>query len=94
MQDGAVAGFKYFQFIDGEQRTICVKLCVRGKGTMQISTDRDFKTIAAEIPVCETNGEIEQFSARSVIPDGIYPLFFRFSGEGLADFYSFSIFDA
>ena len=94
MQDGAVAGFKYFQFIDGEQRTICVKLCVRGKGTMQISTDRDFKTIAAEIPVCETNGEIEQFSARSVIPDGIYPLFFRFAGEGSTDFYSFSIFDS
>lgn len=94
MQDGAVAGFKYFRFENRGQRLISVKLCCIGKGIIQVSMDCNFDKIAAEIPVCETNGEKERFSARCITKEGIYPLYFRYNGKGSIDFYSFSIFDA
>lgn len=88
MQNGAVAGFKYFEFRDA--KSISVTLSGKGVGRMQVSTTPRFSEIVAEIPVC-VNGLTESVHTACSIQDGTYPLYFRYSGTGYVDFLSFTL---
>ena len=86
MRDGAVAGFRYFDFHSAQY----VRLLIGGKaeGTIEASTEPDFKTLAAQVPV-KTDGRTVWVCAQLSLPDGVQPLYFRFMGQGAIDFYSF-----
>ena len=88
MRDGAVAGFKYFDIRDVRH----VRVVVNGnsKGKLEISTSPTFDTIAAEINV-KTEGVLVNATGDIQLADGVWPLYFRFSGEGFMNFYSFEL---
>lgn len=88
MQDGAVAGFKYFQVQDAS--SITVEVSGKGMGTLEVSTAESFADTAAVIPV-GASGSMIQVSAPLNLTDGVCPLYFRFQGQGSIDFYSFEL---
>ena len=87
MKQGAVAGFKYFEMGYADQ----IKITVRGiaEGKMQVSDNRDFANICAEIKIHSKDKEWHGYSGRLVVNKGRKALFFRFSGKGTIDFLSF-----
>ncbi len=88
MRDGAVAGFKYFEFRDLSR--IAVTLSGNGEGRMQISTKPDFSEIAAEIPISVNGGKL-RFASDCVVTDGVHPVYFKFTGTGFVHFMSFEL---
>lgn len=88
MHDGAVAGFKYFNF----QNNSGISVEVRGiaDGKIIVSTDEKFEEIIACIPV-KLTGEQTIQEVQSSIGDGVKPLYFQFSGEGSIDFIAFEL---
>ncbi len=88
MRDGAVVGFKYFDFRD--TKCIAVTLSGEGEGWVQVSTKPDFSYIAADIPIF-TNCTDTVFEADIQIPDGVQPLYFKFTGSGSVDFKAFEL---
>jgi len=89
MRDGAVAGFKYFDFRGLRQVGITVGGV--GEGRMQISTGPDFSAICGEIPI-GTDGAYMDLVTGWSIPDGVHALYFRFTGCGFVNFSSFDLF--
>lgn len=87
MQDGAVAGFKYFQ-MDGEKQ-LTIELRGKGLGLMEISDTPDF-TAAAGIPV-ELDGNTKAFSGKLNLGKGKKALYFRYCGTGAVDFIAFEL---
>lgn len=87
MMDGAVAGFKYFDFAGARS----IRMSVRGycRGSFVVSTSPGGPA-AAILAVDFTNVWTEYRSELSV-PDGTHPLYFRYEGEGRAEFASFSL---
>ena len=88
LRDGAVAGFKYFDFHG--LGAITVTLGGRGAGVFQIATTPDFSQIWGEIPV-HTGGKTASFRGSCPIPNGVRALYFRFQGQGAVDFYTFEL---
>ena len=90
MRDGAVAGFKYFRFNGLEK--IAVKIRTTTDGIMQISTDLKFENIIAEILVQKTN-DIQKYEGECTMKSiqGVHPLYFRFAGNGILDFYEIEL---
>ena len=88
MQDGSVAGFKYFDLTDAEN--IEVRLRGSAKGQILVATDRGLQTLAAEIPVDLDGGEKTFRSAFQAAP-GKQPLYFGYVGNGSVDFLSFTL---
>ena len=86
MRDGAVAGFKYFDF--RSVRRIGITVGGQGEGSMQISTEPAFSAICTEIPV-STDGTRMDLVIQCAIPDGVHPLYFRYMGTGAVDFHGF-----
>lgn len=88
MRDGAVAGFKYFEF-GGEKR---ISLTVSGvcSGVVEVSHTPDFKAIIARIPV---SAKVEQVNLEGVFAPqkGTQPLYFRYTGEGAMNFHTFEM---
>lgn len=88
MRDGAVAGFKYFEF-GGEKR---ISLTVSGvcSGTVEVSHTPDFKAVIARIPV---SAKVEQVNLEGVFAPqkGTQPLYFRYTGEGAMNFHTFEM---
>lgn len=80
MHNGATAGFKYFEF-DGSETSISVT--GRGKGRFLVSTDEEGEQIAAIVPVNK--------KASFMVPYGKQALYFRYDGEDIASFVSFTI---
>jgi len=87
MQDGATAGFKYFD-CRGVRK---VKIRVRGycKGHFEVKTCWDGPALGT-IPVDFTNVWTE-YEADIAIPDGIHPLYFTYRGSGNASLLSFTL---
>lgn len=87
MRDGAVAGFKYFQF----SGPVELELEVRGtaRGVMQISDTPDFVQ-AAEIPV-HCGGSTGRFKGEIDVGEGEKALYFRFCGTDALDFLAFTM---
>lgn len=87
MRDGAVAGFKYFAFKDTAE--IKVHCTGSANGRLQVSTAPDFSTLCADIFI--KNGSQVGEKVSLTIPDGTYPLYFRFTGSGKMNFHWFEL---
>ena len=88
IQDGTCAGFKYFAL--GEARFVRARLRADAPGVLRVYLDEACTRPAAELPfnACEAWTDISvPFSA----PEGVFPLFFRFSCEGRADWMEFEL---
>ncbi len=92
MQDGSVAGYKYFKF-EGIRH---VSVTVRGKaeGTLKLTVARAKDEGAAEqecgsIGIPANSGEWQTIPGTVEIPDGVCALNFRFIGKGRLDFRTF-----
>lgn len=88
MQDGAVAGFKYFCF--DNTTTITLHLSGHAEGRMQVSTQKEMQPLAADIPV-SLNGSPCDLTGTLQVADGTAPLYFRFVGTGAVNFHSFEL---
>ena len=88
MRDGAVAGFKYFEF--GGEKRISVTLSGVCSGVVEVSHTPDFKAIIARIPV---SAKCEQVTAEGAFAPqkGTQPLYFRYTGEGAMNFHTFEM---
>ncbi len=88
MQDGAVAGFKYFD-ISGIQG---IRLAVGGRcdGAVIISENEDFSHVAGRIPI-KVRGMIANVEGELTMLNGVHPLYFKFVGRGKMDFYAFDL---
>jgi len=87
MNEGSVAGFKYFIFNKAEE--ISVKVRGNGSGVFLVSTEIGGKPVA-EISV-KIQDEWSVFTAHMKINKGVKPLYFTYKGEGSVDFMSFTI---
>lgn len=87
MQDGSLAGFKYFDF-HGEDS---ISVSVRGQadGKLSVYTDYDRKPVA-EINITES-AEWQSHSADMTALHGVEPLYFIYTGAGSLDFQSFTL---
>jgi hypothetical protein len=88
MRNGSVAGFKYFD-CKGIQ-TISIELGGVANGRFILSITPNFQTMNASIPV-NLKGEYAEFSAPCLLPNGVWPLYFKFQGTGHTDFHFFSL---
>ena len=87
MQDGAVAGFKYFDI----RQVDSIRVCYGGdcEGELQVSDDPAFTRLCATVPVHSSTFTNE--TAKMRIEPGVKPLYFRFSGKGALNFYVFEL---
>lgn len=88
MQDGAIAGFKYFDVgaVNG------IRICFSGScdGMMQVSDDPAFTRLCATVPTRNTAAYTNE-TAKMRIEPGVRPLYFRYVGQGALNFYSFEL---
>lgn len=88
MRDGAVAGYKYFQF--AQDVMISVKVRGTGSGAMEIRTEEK-GTPVCTIPLSQRE-QWYTFQAEYATPlQGVKPLFFVYKGDGFVDFKEFSL---
>ena len=88
MRSGSAAGFKYFDFRRADR--IGLQYSGRAAGKMEVSADPDFSGLCAVIGIGPSSERVWT-DAPLRIPDGIHPLYFRFTGEGALDFFSFRL---
>ncbi|MCD8127186.1 MAG: family 43 glycosylhydrolase [Clostridiales bacterium] len=89
MQDGAVAGFKYFQM--GEAATVSVEVGGTAEGKLLVSETTDFSEPNAVIPIHSRGDGICRASAGLQMAAGVKALYFRFSGAGAMNFIGFEL---
>ena len=91
MQDGAVAGFKYFDFKQSDHQ-ISLELRGNADGMMQVSADPQFSILSAEIRVSSSGSLISTYAGSLHLQKtGTQPLYFRYVGQGALDFIAFTI---
>lgn len=88
MRDGSVAGFKYFAFSMLSEISVTVRGNAEGK--LLVSTEKDFSDVSAVFSIV---GSATQMALETEIqvPDGVYPLYFKFVGSGALDFIAFEL---
>ena len=96
MKNGAVAGFKYFNFDLDKPSSLCVTVRGSGNGKMKVYTEMnpfekgDETKLVATIDIkpvetwCEMKSNLENLT-------GTQALYFRYVGEGYVDFNSFCL---
>ncbi|MCD7858063.1 MAG: family 43 glycosylhydrolase [Clostridiales bacterium] len=89
MQDGAVAGFKYFQM--GEATTISVEVSGAAEGRLLVSETADFSAPNAVIPIHSQGGGSCRASTGLQMEAGVKALYFRFSGTGAMNYIGFEL---
>lgn len=89
MRDGATAGFKYFAV--QSLKSVSVQVRGRADGALLVSDTPDCKAPAARIEIKFSGDGWKELSAPCAIPDGIRPLYFKFTGKGRLDFRSFTL---
>ncbi len=87
INDGAVIGFKYFDFTDS--KSIAVKVKGKGKGYFTVSTQPGGSPYV-RIPVA-VNGEKQVFEAPINSLKGVKALYFTYHGRGRLAFISFKL---
>jgi arabinoxylan arabinofuranohydrolase len=87
MKASATAGFKYFEF----KGVKSVKIKVRGycKGDFELRTSWD-GPVLGKIPVVFSN-VWKEYAADIALPDGVYPLYITYTGQGSASLASFTL---
>jgi arabinoxylan arabinofuranohydrolase len=89
MENGAVAGFKYFKMEGADELSITIR--GEAKGEMQVSDKKDFSSLNTAIAV-EVHGRAwREFAAPFKIEKGEKALYFRFTGNGSMDFAAFQL---
>lgn len=88
MQDGSVAGFKYFDMTGADK--ISIEIGGSANGKMLVSEKEDFSVINASISVKEG---MNRGSAGLKMKDGVKALYFKFTGSGKLNFYAFQLQD-
>jgi ribosomal protein S18 acetylase RimI-like enzyme len=97
MRDGAIAGFKYFEFKDSE----AVSITIRGTGTGKIiistellgsysKSDLQLGKTVSEI-IISPSAEWKEYSSLLSITGSVFPLYFMYEGDGAIDFISFTL---
>lgn len=89
MQDGSVAGFKYFAL--RQVSDVSVELGGVADGEMIIAETPDFAEVAVRIPVRLKHNQRTELTARSTLKDGTKALYFKFVGSGKVDFFAFTL---
>lgn len=87
LRDGAVAGFKYFDLRDLSRIVLEIK---GAEGCMEVSVTPDFQTVAARVEFGPSEYPVG-YETRIAVPDGIWPLYFRYRGPGAMDFHRFCL---
>jgi len=87
MEDGSLAGFKYFSF-NGENK-ISLRLKGTGTGLMHISTEENGIPFASVKVTPSTDWK--DYSTAFTPLNGVHALFMKYEGEGAVDFDSFTI---
>ncbi len=89
MQEGATAGFKYFDFID----TTSISMVVSGKanGVIKVYGETDSKELIAEIAVNSTSNDKIEVSSDLKEVKGKTALYFVYEGEGALNFHIFEL---
>lgn len=87
MSDGAVAGFKYFNFNNALE--IIVKVRGQAKGEFYVKNALDGEVVA----IIKVNAADywTEYKAELKVENGVKPLYFTYIGKGVLDFHSFSI---
>ena len=88
MRDGAVAGFKYFEFQD--LREISLTVTGQGAGYFQVSTTPDFSLVCGTVQVT-AGKETAEFVTSCKVPDGVHALYFRYLGKGAVNFHGLEL---
>ena len=88
MRFGAVAGFKYFDFRG--TRWLAVRYSGQATGKLEVSTDPGFSALCATAAIRPSAGPTLEDTGLD-IPDGVHPLYFRFTGEGALNFHGFKL---
>jgi hypothetical protein len=88
MQNGTVAGFKYFQL--GKAKNIGIEVASLGKCEMKVFIDEDCTEEVASIIIRETDGW-KIFKGKFRTPEGTYPLFFEIVGDTVLDWKQFTL---
>ena len=100
LQDGSVAGFKYFAFTDTTSVTVDVRGEAKGKiqvivvpkDTVITECYADMKApIAGSVEVDVNSKEWTQVSGKVQIPSGEAALYFRYEGDGKFDMLRFTL---
>ena len=88
MQDGSVAGFKYFDIKHVES----IRVCFAGNcdGVLEVSDDPAFTRVCASVPARNSAVCTNETAAMRIEP-GVKPLYFRYAGQGALNFYSFEL---
>lgn len=103
LRDGALVGYKYFEFQDLREITLRVRphqAALAGKaghgkisGVFRITTEPGGRALG-EIPVEIPEGNFRawrEFSGMTQIPDGVRALYLEYRGEGALDFVGFEL---
>ena len=88
MQDGAVAGFKYFLIT--EPTYVSVTISGSARGEIQVSERADFLE-CIHIPIDVKKGEYTTFSGKLLRNHGETALYFKYVGGGSINFYRFEL---
>lgn len=88
MREGAVAGYKYFDFQDGKEVTVTVR--GNGNGCFRIAASPNGETLG-EVSVTVETEEWKSFSAPVRGLNGVLPLYFHYTGNGSVDFLEFQL---
>ncbi|MDO5539695.1 MAG: family 43 glycosylhydrolase [Eubacteriales bacterium] len=91
MEDGAVAGFKYFDMAEADR--IGVEIRGEAKGWMLVSETGDFSTVCAKIPLKPAGRKWKTYSAGLNLKKGKRALYFKYCGKGKIDFAAFCLFN-
>lgn len=88
MRDGSVAGFKYFDIRN--VNLLRIRVSGRGLGSVQVSADPAFTSLACEIVVRPEKQE-KVFTGIPKLSEGKCALYFRYRGDGYLNFLSFTL---
>ena len=92
MKDGAVAGFRYFDFENYEPDSISVKIRGKANGYFYIYDDADKKNILGKIAIVVNDKKNFCCVKDSLtVPKKNSALYFEYKGKGYLDFYSFEL---
>ncbi len=88
MQDGTVAGFKYFSLGEATRIELCLQ--ADQSGTMEVWLDDACAVKAAEIPF-DASTDWQKVSGAFCAPKGVYPLYFRLKCKGRVNWMEFTL---
>ena len=91
LRDGALVGFKYFDFETEKPGSITVRLRGRAKGVLYVYDEAKREMPAAAIPVEVNKKEWTDVTAPLRARGKKAPLFFLYRGSGALDLFSFRL---